>query len=207
VPREHQARPLQPRPRRSRRVPFMMPSFVLNALTVKAFNRRFYRKHTAGRRTVDYDTFFYPLDSVLDYDRMYGRRGFVQYQAVLPRSSSREALAKMLHTLSASRSASFLAVLKTLGEESEGLLSFPRAGHTLALDLPNTGQRLRTVLADLDRIVLDHCGRIYLAKDAFLTPEALRAMYPRLDAFLQVKRRIDPDNRITSSLARRVGIV
>jgi decaprenylphospho-beta-D-ribofuranose 2-oxidase len=206
VPDRHRAQPLIVPPRRSRSVPFMMPSFLLNGWTVKAFNRRFYRKHTAGRRIVDYDTFFYPLDSVLNYDRMYGRRGFVQYQAVLPRDSSRDALVAMLRTLSQSRSASFLAVLKTMGEPSGGLLSFPRAGHTLALDLPNTGPRLRAVIDELDRIVLAHAGRIYLAKDAFATPEMIRSMYPRLDEFLALKHRLDPDHRLTSSLARRIGI-
>lgn len=207
VPEAFRDRPLDFLHRRSRTIPFHLPPFVLNAWTVRTFNRVYYRRHTPGRQTIDFDTYFYPLDRIRNYDRLYGRRGFVQYQAVLPRATSREGLARMLHTLSDSGSASFLAVLKSMGPPSGGLLSFPLEGHTLALDLPNTGPRLREVIDALDQIVLDHGGRVYLAKDAFLTRERFRRMYPRAEEFMAIQRRFDPRQRLRSSMAMRLGLV
>src|SRR5262249_38644400 len=163
--------------------------------------------HPNGRQIVDYDTFFYPLDHVLGWNRIYGRRGFVQYQALFPPATSRQGLIRLLETISASRKASFLAVLKSTGPANKGLLSFPRPGHTLALDLPNTGEDLRLLLRQLDDLVLAHGGRLYLAKDALVAPEVFQAMYPALGRFRQVKARFDPNHRFVSSQARRLGIV
>jgi FAD/FMN-containing dehydrogenase len=112
----------------------------------------------------------------------------------------------MLEQISASGRASFLAVLKTFGPQNAGILSFPCAGQTLALDLPFTGDSLLALTRELDRIVLDHGGRVYLAKDACLDAETFAAMYPRIEEFREVKAKVDPENRFTSSLARRVGL-
>lgn len=188
-------------------VPFFAPSFLLNSLSVRALNRLYYRKHRNATRVVDYDTFFYPLDAVLHWNRLYGKRGFVQYQVAFPFKTSRAGLVELLERLVQSRRSSFLTVLKRFGPANEGLLSFPFSGHTLALDLPNTGRDLVEFLGELDRIVLKHEGRVYLAKDAFLTPDAFAAMYPNLPRFKEIKQRIDPEQRFVSSLARRVGIV
>lgn len=206
VPPVYCDRPLEFRCRREHRLPFYLPTFAMNAWTVKAFNARFHRRHTGGRRVVDYDTFFYPLDRITNYDRLYGGRGFVQYQAVFPRETSRAGLAEMLAKLAESGRASFLAVLKSMGPADDGMLSFPMPGHTLALDLPYTGESLATFVAGLDDVVLRHGGRVYLAKDAFATRSALDRMYPRLPEFLRVKSRLDPGNRLRSSLARRLGL-
>jgi FAD/FMN-containing dehydrogenase len=174
---------------------------------MRLFNAAYYTaQHDKPGRLVEADGFFYPLDGVGQWNRLYGRAGFVQYQAVLPQADGWNGLVKLLDRISASGRASFLAVLKRLGPENPGLLSFPRSGYTLALDIP-VRPGLTDVLRELDRIVLDHGGRLYLAKDSTTTADAVRAMYPRLDEFRAVKARLDPRGVISSSLARRLGIV
>ena len=198
--------PLSLRRRSERSIPFDFPSGLLNPFTVGKFNAFFYRLHrTVSGRLVDIDSFFYPLDSIRHWNRMYGRRGFVQYQLVLPPETGREGLAKVLERVSASGRGSFLGVLKRFGSAGAGLLSFPFPGYTLALDLPVT-DGLVPFLRGLDALLLDHGGRLYLAKDAATTPETFAAMYPRLDEFRAIRARLDPKNRLSSSQARRLGI-
>jgi len=186
--------------------PFDFPGFALNPLSIRAFNEVFYRGHpTRQGKIVDYDSYFYPLDAVLHWNRIYGRRGFTQYQISLPPDES-EALVHVLERLSASSRASFLAVLKCFGPANPGMLSHPFEGYTLTLDVPmKTG--LVAFLQDLDAYVLAHGGRLYLAKDATTRPETIHAMYPRLDAFRAVKAQLDPKGRLSSSMARRLRIV
>jgi len=199
--------PLSPKRRTERSVPFDFPAGLLNPMTVGAFNTLFYGWHrTISGRLADIDSFFYPLDSIRDWNRMYGRRGFVQYQLAFPKETSRAGLADVLQRVSASGRGSFLGVLKRFGNATAGLLSFPFPGYTLALDLPvNDG--LVPFLAGLDAVVLSHGGRLYLAKDAVMTPATFATMYPRLDAFREIRARLDPRNLLSSSLARRVGIL
>jgi FAD/FMN-containing dehydrogenase len=178
----------------------------LNGWSVRAFNARFYGKYDDGRRVVSREEYFYPLDSIRHWNRMYGKRGFIQYQCVLPPETSRTGLVELLGKLSGSRRASFLAVLKTFGPQGEGLLSFPRAGHTLALDLP-AAAGIVEFAGELDQVVLKHGGRVYLAKDACLTRDSFEQMYPNLARFKEVRSRLDSDGRFASSLARRLGIV
>lgn len=186
--------------------PFDLPSMALNRFTVGAFNALYYGIHRdAARQVVDYEKFFYPLDAVYHWNRMYGRRGFVQYQIALPLEGGIEGLKEVLGRLARSRRASFLAVLKRFGEPNPGLLSFPIRGYTLALDLP-VAKGLTELLHGLDRVVLDHGGRIYLAKDAVMTAESFAAMYPKLHEFREVKARLDPRRRLSSSMARRLSI-
>ncbi len=199
--------PLAPRRRSERSLPFDFPPGLLNSFTVGAFNTLFYRLHrTIAGRLADIDSFFYPLDSIRNWNRMYGRRGFVQYQLVFPLETSRTGLAEVLERVSASGRGSFLGVLKRFGSANAGLLSFPFPGYTLALDLP-VSDGLVPFLSGLDEVVLHHGGRLYLAKDAVTAPGSFAAMYPRLDEFRAVKARLDPKNRLSSSQARRVGIV
>jgi len=195
-------------PRRGGRVlPFDFPGGLLNPWTVGAFNTLFYAVHrTAPRQLADIDKFFYPLDSIKHWNRMYGGRGFVQYQVAFPPETGRAALANLLDRVSASGRASFLGVLKRFGAASRGLLSFPFPGYTLALDIP-VSNGLVDFLRDLDRLVLDHGGRLYLAKDAATTASTFAAMYPRLREFREIKARLDPENKLSSSQARRLGIV
>ncbi|MDB5354302.1 MAG: linked oxidase domain protein [Phycisphaerales bacterium] len=206
LPADLRDKPLEFRGKRKKTVPFNFPGFALSPFTVKLFNSRFYGKHETGAHIVDYDAFFYPLDSVLHWNRIYGKRGFFQYQAVFPPGEGSRCLRELLEKLSASGRASFLAVLKTMGKGSGGLLSFPMEGQTLALDLPNAGPDTVAFLQDLDRIVLKHGGRVYLAKDACMTRESFHAMYPNLPRFNEVKAKLDPHNRFSSSQSRRLGI-
>lgn len=188
-------------------VPFTFPGFALNAYSMKLFNAAFNAIHPNATKVVPCDSYFYMLDRVHHWNRVYGRRGVVQYQIVLPPESSREALVKILERLSDANRGSFLAVLKSLGPSSEGMLSFPTKGYTLALDLPHTGRDLVEELQKIDEIVLAAGGRVYLAKDACMRPETFVEMYPGLARFKQVKARFDPEQRFASSQARRLGIV
>lgn len=206
LPEDLRANPLTFKKKRRKSIPFNMPSFVLNSWSVKAFNALFYKRHKDKHTLVDYDTFFYPLDGVLHWNRMYGRRGFVQYQALFPHDTARAGLVELLEALSASKRASFLAVLKTMGKPNPGLLSFPFEGQTLALDIPNTGPDLLDFLQQLDQIVLKHNGRIYLAKDARMSPDTVAKMYPQLPNFRSFKSTIDPANRLQSSQSRRLNL-
>jgi decaprenylphospho-beta-D-ribofuranose 2-oxidase len=193
---------------RRRRLPFNLPALVLNPLSISSFNALYWRRvPSAGRyRRVAYDRFLYPLDAIADWNRLYGRRGFHQFQALLPEATSRTGVRAMLEACANARSASFLAVLKTMGREGTGLLSFGGRGHTLALDFPNAPGANELMLR-LERLVLDHGGRIYLAKDSRMTAAGFAAMYPTLAEFREILAEIDPARRMKSDLARRLGIL
>jgi decaprenylphospho-beta-D-ribofuranose 2-oxidase len=196
------------RPQRLR-VPLDAPELLLNRSSIRAFNALYYRRYPVdGRgRLVHFEPFFYPLDGIGDWNRLYGRRGFVQYQLLLPPAEARAGLLEALEVLSASGAPSFLAVLKRFGAvEESGLLSFPRPGFTLALDLPWRGEPTETLLDKLDRMVLAKGGRVYLAKDARLGPERVADMYPDLNAWREIKATIDPESRFSSDLSRRTGL-
>ena len=189
-------------------VPMQAPSGLLNKWSVAAFNELWFRsapRHEVGEAQ-KLSTFFYPLDGIGNWNRLYGQRGFVQYQFCVP-ESARATIGEVIECLSDSRLTSFLGVLKRFGAANPAPLSFPLAGWTLALDMPVGSPRLPGVLDELDALVLDAGGRVYLAKDARLSAEHARAMYPRLDEFLKVKARIDPKNQLTSDLARRLDLV
>lgn len=207
LPRKLRAKPLQPANRREKAVPFSLPNFTLNKLSVKAFNALYYGVHGDGEKYLDYNSFFYPLDSIRHWNRIYGRRGFVQYQALFPRETSQRGLAELLETLTSFGRASFLAVLKGCGAAGDGMLSYLYPGHTLAVDLPYTGDDLKQVLAKLDQILLRHGGRLYMAKDTLTSAETFAQMYPRLEEFKALKRKIDPNCRFASSQARRLGLL
>jgi FAD/FMN-containing dehydrogenase len=189
--------------RGARRIPFDFPTFALNPWSVRLFNALYWNRSRPGTDIVDLDPFFYPLDAVLEWNRIYGRHGFFQYQCVLPTSASRSGLMALLERIRASGSGSFLSVLKRFGPQ-DGMLSFPMEGYTLALDFPVTSATLR--LADeLDAIVADHGGRLYLAKDARMAPAMLRG-YPRLGEFEAVRTAVDPGRKFASALSLRLGL-
>ncbi|MHB1676027.1 MAG: FAD-binding oxidoreductase [Sulfuriferula sp.] len=194
--------------KRARSMPFDLPAAALNPLMVKLFNAVYYRQQ--GRKTspffAHYTNYFYPLDQIADWNRLYGKRGFVQYQCVIPNVGAFAAVTALLQALSRSRRPSFLAVLKKLGAQNPGLLSFPLAGYTLALDIPMRDRGVFDLLRALDEIVLHHGGRVYLAKDAVLTPQAFRVMYPRYSEWRLIKHAADPLRRFESSLSRRLGL-
>ncbi|MBY0432007.1 MAG: FAD-binding oxidoreductase [Rhodospirillales bacterium] len=195
------------KPPRIRTVPMDFPSIALSPVSVAAFNALYRaRVPKSGReRLVGWRGFLYPLDAVRDWNRMYGRRGFRQFQAVIPKAEGCRGLRRLLEEIAASRGASFLAVLKNTGAEGRGMLSFPLPGYTLALDFPrDTGTD--SLMVRLERIALDHGGRIYLAKDSCLSAQGFAAMYPRLPDFRAVLEEIDPQRRMDSSMARRLSM-
>lgn len=193
--------------RRTLRIPMDMPSSTINTLTARAFNALYYHRIPArGRdRMLDLERFFYPLDSILDWNRLYGRAGFVQFQCVIPDSHTRETLPRILQRIASSGRASFLAVIKTLGGNGRGYLSFPMKGVTLALDFPRRSG-VAALLASLHDMVVDCGGRTYLAKDACLTPQQFRSMYPNLPAMQKVLQSSGAARRIRSDMASRLNI-
>ena len=183
-------------------LPFDLPGFALNLMTIKAFNSLYFHKERwrGGARGGYYDPFFFPLDAIHGWNRMYGRRGFYQYQCVVP-GDDYSVVKELLSVIGASGAGSFLAVLKEFGDiPSLGMLSFPRPGITLALDFPNKGAATLALLDRLDQIVIAAGGAVYPAKDARLSASAFRAYYPLWQEFATY---IDP--RFSSSFWRRVS--
>lgn len=188
-------------------VPVDFPGFVLSAPVVRAFNELYWRRipETGRQSERALDRFLYPLDSLADWNRIYGKRGFHQFQAVVPDADARKAVQAMLEAVASGGNASFLAVLKTLGGEGQGHLSFPMRGVTLALDIPNAPGALE-LLARLEALARDAGGRIYLAKDSVQSAATFRATYPRLGEFEAVLAERDPTGVFASDLSRRLGI-
>lgn len=184
------------------KVPIECPDFLLNPLSMKAFNFAYYNKLTKRitPSTPHYEPFFYPLDAIDDWNRIYGKRGFFQYQFVVPFSEGQVHTRRLLELIAESGQGSFLAVLKTFGHRpSPGILSFPRPGVTVALDFPNTGDSIRKLFHKLDEQVLEAGGAIYPAKDARMPRAVFEASFPNWQDFLQY---IDP--AFSSSFWRRV---
>ena len=185
-------------------VPVDMPEWLLNPTSVRLFNALNWKKFGLRRRVIlDMDRYFFPLDSVAHWNRMYGRRGFVQYQVTVP-SSAGQGLVELLNRCHAAGFVSFLGVLKRFGEAGSGMLSHPMPGYTLTLDFP-VKEGLERFLRECDRLLLDWGGRLYLAKDALALPETIAAMYPRLEAFLAVRAQVDPGRMLASDLSKRLG--
>ena len=187
---------------RSRRVPVVPPVSLVNGLTLRPFNEMYYwlNSRKPGLGMTHYEPFSYPLDNLHDWNRMYGPRGFYQYQSVVPRGVGRDAVAAMLAEVVRSGEGSFLAVLKTFGErQSLGMLGFPCPGVTLALDFPNKGASTLALLERLDTIVGEARGRLYLAKDARMSRGLFEAGYPQWREFSAYR-----DPGISSAMSRRL---
>ncbi len=196
-----------PMPRGAVRVPFEFPGGSLSLPVGRAFNAVYYGMHKPSLAVREpWWKFFYPLDVADDWFRLYGRRGFAQYQGVYPPEVGLGELRAILRRIHAARHPNFLGVLKRMGPPSGGMLSFPREGLTLALDLPMQGEGTLRLFRDLYAMTADLGGRVYLAKDAFLTREMFRRMYPGWEAFLAVKAKVDPEGTFRSLLAERIGL-
>lgn len=192
-----------PVPRRSMEVPDVFPSGVMNRLSVRTLNAGYHWVHGAAEKqhVIHPEGHFYQLDLLTEWNRGYGGRGFTQMQCVLPKEPTVHR--RFLERFQALGGCSFVTVFKDCGPEGDGLLSFPKEGTSLALDIP-VGRGTADLIRELNAFVIDHGGRIYLAKDAFTTAAELRRMYPRLDAFLAVREKWDPDRRIQSAQSVRL---
>lgn len=189
--------------RRVLRVPFTPPIAIVNRLTLPLFNRAYFWKARtdAGHSQIHYDLFFYPLDAILEWNRLYGPKGFLQYQCIVPPDSAELAVGELLRLIAKHKAGSFLAVLKMFGTTSSiGMMSFPRPGTTLALDFPLHGIQTFALLNNLDRVVIEAGGAVYPAKDARMGREIFRSGFPAAEAFAEF---IDP--KFSSSFWRRVA--
>lgn len=188
-------------------VPFDMPSFLLNRFTVSAFNALYY--HRFQNRVTDakqhYQPFFYPLDGVANWNRIYSKRGFTQYQFVIPEEAGLKGMAVILQRIADSRRGSFLSVLKAFGERNKNYLSFPMRGYTLALDF-KIEPGLFELLDELDRIVLDYNGRVYLTKDVCMSEQTFKRGYPKWRQFQEVRARYGADKVFCSLQSKRLGL-
>lgn len=187
-------------------LPVNLPSFILNKYTIKAFNFAYYHKNISREinNIVPYDHFFYPLDMVLHWNRGYGKKGVVQYQFVLPKEISQKGLVDILNLLNKKGMGSFLTVLKLFGRQ-ESLISFPMEGYTLALDFP-IRPHLFEFLDELDKIVIDYGGRIYLTKDARMKPDIFWKGYPNANKFIAIVKKYNPSYKFRSKLSDRLKI-
>jgi FAD/FMN-containing dehydrogenase len=193
---------LKPSPEPRLVFPFEAPAFALNRTSVSAFNTVFFHKQRKPHvKTIqDYEPFFYPLDAVLHWNRMYGRNGLVQFQYAIPWEGAKEGTIAILHAIADSGLASFLAVLKAFGDiPSLGMMSFPQAGIMFALDFPIKPGITFPLLERLGDMTLDYGGRLYPAKDAAMTPRQFQTFYPNWERFARFR-----DPMITSSFWERV---
>jgi decaprenylphospho-beta-D-ribofuranose 2-oxidase len=205
LPPELQQDPLRIAPEAKLRVPFELPEITLNPLSIRVVNA-FAQLFQAKKKPIThYSDFTYPLDIVHDWYRGYGPRGFTQYQFVIPFKDGHENMRRIFDAMTSSGQMPFLNVLKRMGKQSDGHLSFPTEGYTLAIDFPVRSGTVE-LTRRLDAMVLEAGGRIYLGKDSYVEPETFRKMYPRLDEWLAIKSKYDPENIFVSDLSRRVGL-
>lgn len=188
-------------------IPVDMPAFVLNRHAIAAFNELYYRRvrQPVSHQRIHYQPFFYPLDGIGQWNRLYGKNGFTQYQFVLPVDAGLVGMTTILERIAASKRGSFLAVLKAFGKANDNYLSFPMAGYTLALDF-KIDKGLFPLLEELDSIVTDHGGRLYLSKDARMSEHVFKQGYPRRDEFCRIRASYGADRLFHSLQSRRLGL-
>lgn len=188
-------------------IPIDFPSFTLNNFTVKVFKTLYYNKAKSGviRQKVSINNFFYPLDAIERWNRIYGKNGFTQYQFVLPKEKSYEGLQNILGKIADAGKGSFLAVLKLFGKGNSNYLSFPTEGYTLALDF-KIETDLFPLLDELDKIVLEYGGRFYLTKDCRIGKKTFEQGYPQIEAFREFRRKHKLNDTLQSLQSKRVGI-
>lgn len=188
-------------------IPFNFPQFLLNSVSVRAFNFLYYEKvrKRISEQKVSIDSFFYPLDAIGNWNRMYGKRGFTQYQFILPKETSFEGMNAVLQKIAASGKGSFLAVLKLYGPANDNYLSFPMEGYSLALDF-KIEKGLFEFLDTLDEIVIKYGGRIYLAKDVRVSRKTVEQGYPNIDKFRALRKQYKMEEKFNSFQSRRLWL-
>ncbi len=208
LPSEKQTNPLKIAIKNNYNIPIQCPSWLLNKYLVKHFNNFYYNQQAkkSGPFITDYKSYFFPLDTINNWNRLYGKNGFTQYQCVLPLPTAFEGIKEILEKIQSYHIPIFLAVLKRFGESQRGLLSFPMPGYTLSLDIALAHPDVFELLHELDSIVIANAGRIYLAKDATLSPVNFRGMYAQYTDWLKYKNNFDPNYIFYSSLANRLEI-
>lgn len=188
-------------------IPFNFPQFALNPLSIKVFNQLYYNKQWVAQKNsvIHYDPYFYPLDGIHKWNRMYGKNGFCQYQFVIPFESGKEALKAILNRISDAGLGSFLAVLKVFGKGNSNPLSFPIPGYTLALDFKYSEKALK-LMDELDKLVLEYQGRLYLTKDSRMSEHMFKASYPDWSKLAEIREKFDLQENINSAQSIRLGI-
>ncbi|MCX7567517.1 FAD-binding oxidoreductase [Sulfitobacter sp. F26169L] len=204
LPKDRAQTPFDVPNKRTWTVPFEAPGFALNKVTARAFNALYYRtgSRKAGQQIINWDSFFFPLDAILHWNRIYGRKGFAQFQCVLPLGASQAGISALLSAIAKAEAGVFLAVLKRFGPQRSAF-SFPMEGYTLALDFPINPRSLR-LLTELDRITLDHGGRFYLAKDARMSADVFAASDKRIEAFRAARQDNGWKNSFASAQSQRL---
>ena len=197
----------QPIPRREHYIPSITPSKLLNKYSIKLLNELLYRSQVIRRKSkqVSYESYFFPLDGIKNWNLIYGSKGFIQYQFVVPMDCSLEAITVILEKISDSGTAPTLSVLKKFSKGNDNYLSFPRAGYTLAMDFKRD-DKLSPLLDQLDEIVLSYGGRQYLAKDARMSERVFKESYENWEKFIAVKTKYDPENIFSSQQSKRLGL-
>jgi len=198
---------LKPHSKGKLTVPFNLPSFTLNPFTIKAFNSLYYfmAKDGVTNSTIHYEPFFYPLDAINNWNRIYGKNGFLQYQFVVPKDGGKVAVKDILNRIAENGTGSFLAVLKAFGKENDNYLSFPMEGYTLALDF-KISKKLFPFLDELDKVVLSYGGRLYLTKDVRMSKDTFYKSYKNAEKFINFKNTIDKDRLFQSLQSNRLEI-
>lgn len=204
LPLKLRSNPLKIHPSSKLTIPFFLPSFTLNNVTVQILNRVIAFVQNSPKEFVHYEKFFFPLDAINHWNRGYGKRGFIQYQFVIPEENGKKNLVDILEMIADSGCTPFLNVFKKMGE-AQGILSFPFKGYTLAIDFPVT-KKLLEFTPRLDVKVLEAGGRIYLGKDAVLNETMFKKMYPEYLRWMDIKKTFDPGNRFSSNISRRLGL-
>lgn len=204
LPDKLKANPLKLHSASKLSVPIFLPSFALNSFTVRILNRVIAFVQNSPKEFVHYEKFFFPLDAINNWNRGYGKRGFIQYQFVIPEENGKKNLTEILEMIAGSNCTPFLNVFKRMGN-GQGILSFPFAGYTLAIDFPVTNALL-SFTPKLDAKVLAAGGRLYLGKDALLEEKMFKAMYPQYTEWLAIKHKYDPGNKFGSNISRRLGL-
>lgn len=205
LPPSYKKNPFEVKMKKKIKIPFNFPSLMLNYFSIKIFNKIYYWKNIQNRSgLIDFDNFFYPLDSVLNWNKIYGRRGFIQYQCVIPLQYSYEGISELIKTISKKGTGSFLAVLKRLGKQ-ESFFSFPMEGYTLALDFPVYNINLN-LFDELDNITLKYKGRFYLAKDSRMKADTFKKSDSRVKEFYKYRLKRSLLNKFVSLQSSRLGI-
>lgn len=189
-------------------IPFFLPSWLINSLSLKIFNTLYYHLSSLNKRkkvVVDLNRFFFPLDQILNWNRIYGKLGFLQYQFVLPKENSKKGIKKILNKISESSQGPSLAVLKLFGPSNNNYLSFPTKGYTLALDFKNQ-TNLFPLLDKLDKIVMDNGGRVYLAKDARIKGQNFQSGYIKIKQFRKLRKLYNLNVKFQSYQSKRLGL-